>query len=312
MKTCRPMLALIVLVLSRAALAADTAGVALDAPDGLPEARGMQVLAIQALQDAGMDVVDAVPLQGIVAPAALLDAASAAGVERLFVLHLAPLRDATIAMLEEVIPSSGACIYRASLTIDTDADADRVLGRLAAAVVARAPVDDGARIETVTEHEGRPYAKRPGEFLWGIGIFAGLLPSVDDEVAWLYGGQLRFLYELPNWNFGVTLGGGGSEDGGLGELTVRANYLFIDGDVSPYVGLGFGISGLGVDSLDGQFGAHAVVSAGVELFRLHATRLVAGVDVMLPMYRLESYDWDDGVSEARYTPFTALTVGVLW
>ena len=318
------LLALLLIALSAAparAAVPEIAAVALGAPADLESARALQVLTLQALQERGLATLDPPRLQTPIAVAEAGAIAAESGAQRLFVLELAPLdEESIVAALAEVDAASGVSRARSSLVIDTMDDADRVLGRLVQSVLDGVPIDDTARIETVTEHEGHEYAKRPGEFLWGLSVssIANFGGSEGDGAAALWGGRLNFLYEIPYAQFGARLGGGGSEDGALFELTVNANWMILDGDISPFVGGGLGLSALGLSDLDGGWGGHALVSGGVEFFRLHSARLTAGVDLLLPFYSVEQSDlWDDGEGTYdddghRWTPALMVSVGVLW
>lgn len=334
LRAALPLSLLLTLLLARSAAAAETAAaeiaatetaaveiaaVAVDASADVENARAMQVLTLQALQSRGFATLDPPALQGRLSPEEALPLAADSGAARLFVLHLAPLDVAVVASLSEVSVTAGTSQARASLVIDTPEDADRAISRLVDAVVDGVPLEETARIATLTEHEGRAFSKRPGEFLWGLTLSSafGMYDGAGSEDApAIWGGSLRFLYEIEHAQFGVSLGGAGAEDGGMFDLSVRGHWLILDQDISPYVGGGLGVSVLGFTGLDLDYGGHAVLSGGVEFFRLHAARLVASVDVMLPFYRLGGGDrWIDGQSvdtAPTWTPLFLIGVGVLW
>lgn len=308
------------LVLFAAAAHAQTAVVAVDAPADMVAARALQVLTLQALADEGVSTMDP---EGLRQPATATQArpiATEAGAGRLFVLHLAPLSEAVLASLEEVALADGATLRRASLMIQTERDSARSLGRLTQSVLKGVPITEGQLVSTLTESESQPYSKKPGEFLWGVSVFAGAGAGDLAKIPGLYGATFRFYYELPHVNFGVSLGGGGSEDAGTFEATVRAHYLFSESDTSGYLGGGLGISLIGAEDHDSEFGAHVMLSGGVEAFRLHAVRMVVGVDVLLPTYVLEGqthFDWSDGTTIERktsdaYVVVPTFTVGILF
>lgn len=294
---------LVVTLLSSVALAGPSV-VAVDAADGALGTRALQSLMLQALTDQGLETADPQVLQVPVPSSAARELAAEGGAGRLFVLHLAPLEGSMLASLEEVSVEDGRTLGRASLLIQSAVDSQRSLARLARAVVAREPLREGQLVSTVTEAEGQPYSKQPGEFLFGMALFGGLGAAQLDPVPGLYGGNIRFFYELPQVNFGVTVGGGGSQGAGMFEATIRAHYLFSESDVSGYLGGGLGVSFMIADDHEFTYGAHFVLSGGVEAFRLHATRLIVGVDVMLPAYTLAgdtNYDWDPVSQESITT-----------
>ena len=315
-------LALIVLIVVQStvgsALAAEVAAVAVDAPSDLSSYRALQSLTLQALQDQGLETVDPASLQAPVGGDVPVAEAKEAGATRIYVLRLMPLDQAVLAVLEDLGADGKTTLHRSSAIIEDIREADRVLGRLARAVVKGESLQEGAELSTVTEHEGREFAKRPGEFLWGFDVRAGFGAADVPTIPGMFGAAFRFMYEIEHATFGLTIGGGGSNHGGLYETTIRANYLFSESDISFYLGGGFGISAMVVDGYDGEFGGHGMVSFGAELFRLHATRLVLGADVMLPMYTLQGDDvWDStrNVSTRRpdaYIPVPMFTASVLF
>jgi hypothetical protein len=314
----------------RAALAGppEIVAVAVGESGDLEAARALQVLALQALQARGLATLDPAALRRPVALADARDAAGAAGAQRLFVLDAAPLGEAVVTGLAEVDGATGAARARSTLVIDDLADADRAIGRLVDAVLDGVPIDETARIATVTRHEGRAYSKRPGEFLWGLSVMSavGLADRDHGGAAAAWGGSLHFLYEIPSAQFGVRVGGGGSEDAGLAEFSVTGSWMILDGDISPYVGGGLGLSVLSLHDGDGEFGGHALLTGGVEFFRLHSARIFAGLDLLLPFYRVSRWEdaWDHDGSDgsdgyendrdrgAHWTPALMLSVGVLF
>lgn len=299
---------------------AQSAAVAVDAPADMVAARAMQVLTLQALADEGVEAGDPEALRQPLTVAAATVAATEAGATRLFVLHLAPLTEAVLASLEEVNPADGKTLARASLMIQSEREASRALARLAHSVLTRTPIAEGQLVSTVTESEAVPYAKKPGEFLYGITVLAGFGAGDLSPVPGIYGATFRFFYEMPHVNFGITLGGGGSEDAGFYETTVRAHYLFSESDTSGYLGGGLGISFITEDDHEAKYGAHVTISGGVEAFRLHSVRLLVGIDVLLPTYVLDGetkYDYTDGKSIERttsdaYVVIPTFTVGVMF
>lgn len=310
----------LILVLStvEGALAAEVAAVAVDAPADLGSYRALQSLTLQALQDQGLETVDPASMQAPVGGAIPVEEAVKAGATRIYVLRLMPLDDAVLAVLEDMGSDGKTTLHRSSAIIEDIREADRVLGRLARAVVKGESLGEGAKLDTVTEHEAREFAKRPGEFLWGFDVRAGFGAADVPTVPGMFGAAFRFMYEIEHATFGLTIGGGGSDHGGLYETTIRANYLFSESDISFYLGGGFGISAMVVDGYDGEFGGHGMVSFGAELFRLHATRLVLGADVLLPMYTLQEADtWDANAQSSTrradaYVPVPMFTACVLF
>ena len=319
--TCALALSLVLFAVARPAAAAEIVAVTVDAPPDFASTRSMQVLVLQELQEHGFATLDPPALRGPASPERGCELALEAGAVRLFALQLAPLGESVVAGLAEMNLATGAASFGTSLVIDTPADADRAFDRLVAAVLEGVPVDETARVSTVTLHEGRPFAKRPGEFLWGFSVMTaiGLQSGLDGGPAATYGGSLHFLYEIEHALFGGRLGAAGSADGGgLADVSVVGYWLPFDGDISPYVGGGLGFSFSAFHG-EGDFGGHATVSAGVEFFRLHSARMLVGLDVLFPFYSIrrscEDCVWDEGddpFEQKVWTPALLLNVGVLF
>jgi hypothetical protein len=197
------------------------------------------------------------------------------GTSRRFVLRLGRLEQKVLITLEDIappatLPESAATHPAASLD-----EADTVIPRLVRAVLDREPFEKSARMNTVTAQESTPFRSRPGEGLFVLGI--GLEPL---------GGSLGWSYEARYWRLGVLTQG--AEDG-ASFLGIDGAWLPSDGNLSPYLGVGLGIvSG-------GDEGSHSSVlgtklEVGVELFRLHKVRLMAGVSAVIPFETLRDTD----------------------
>ena len=302
---------------ARPAVAAEVVAVTVDATPGLESARAMQLLVLQELQERGFATLDPVPLRATMSADDARRLAIEAGAVRLFALQLAPLGEAVAAGMSEIDLRNGAAMYGSSLVIDTPADADRAFDRMVDAVLEGVPVNETARVATLTEHEARPHSKRPGEFLWGFSVMTavGLQSAHNGGPTPTWGGSLHFLYEIENALFGGRLGGAGSAEGGMSDVSVVAYWLMLDTDISPYLGGGLGFSFNRYNGAD-EFGGHATISAGVELFRLHSARMMIGFDVMLPFYAIDrncyDCDRDYGSDEKVWTPTLLFNVGVLF
>ena len=122
------------------------------------------------------------------------------GADRLFVLRLGRLGKKVLMSLEELVPDTLAPVRTASLTAERIDESDTVIPRLVRSVVEREPVEKGARIATVTDHESEPFRKKPGEGLFIIGV--GLAPL---------GGSIGWSYEARDWRLGILFQG--AEDG---------------------------------------------------------------------------------------------------
>lgn len=187
------------------------------------------------------------------------------GAERLFVLRLGRLGRKVVLSLEELVPDTLTPVRTARLAAETIDESDTVIPRLVRSVVEREPVELGARVATVTTRESEPFKKKPGEGLFIIGV--GLAPL---------GGSIGWSYEAQSWRLGVLFQGAEDDVSFFG---VEGAWIPSDASVSPYVGAGLGVEGPEDDG-DGVVGAK--LEAGVEFFRLHGVRLMAGVNAVIP------------------------------
>ena len=194
-----------------------------------------------------------------------------AAASRQFVLRLGRLEQKVLVTLEDValpatVPEFAATHAAASLD-----EADIVIPRLVRAVLDREPFEKGARMGTVTAQESAPFRSRPGEGLFVIGV--GLAPL---------GGSIGWSYEARSWRLGILAQGG---DDGASFFGIEGAWIPYDGSVSPYVGTGLG-------SVGGDFDASlgTKLEVGVEAFRLHKVRLMAGVSAIIPFENVTGAD----------------------
>ena len=187
---------------------------------------------------------------------------------------------------------------------------DLVIPRLVGAVLARAPVEEGATVATVTDEEGREWRKKYGEFLWGVGLPVGVALRSGSEFA--YGAAARGSYEMEHARLDLALVSqfsGGDEDLAYLNLAIEAYYLFSTENVSPYLGGGFGYGFSRIDSDEVEDRSQGVilnVGGGVEFFRLYEVRLLVDAKVGFPTYELH----DRG--ESFWVPVLTGSVALLW
>ena len=192
---------------------------------------------------------------------------------RHFVLSLGRLEQKVLITLEDVVPPATVPEFAATHAVASLDEADIVIPRLVRAVLDREPFESSARMGTVTAQESAPFRSRPGEGLFVIGI--GLEPL---------GGSIGWSYEARRFRLGVLAQGTGERGSFLG---IDGAWLPRDGDVSPYLGAGLGI----VDGVD-QAALGTRLEVGVEFFRLHGVRLMAGVGAIVPF---ESFPGEDRI-----------------
>jgi hypothetical protein len=182
--------------------------------------------------------------------------------------------------LEETETDGGRTLFSASLVATGLDEADRVIPRLVEAVLARRPVGEAARLDTVTAVEATPPLKRSGEGRWIVGFSAG---NLGMAVGWMH--------ETRNFRLGPMIevypdpapGGDPNQYGQSGRAYAGINGLWLprDGSFSPYLGGGLGVVGHYVDENTETDEVGAKIEGGLECFRLNRIRLLVGADVTL-------------------------------
>ncbi|HEX9187795.1 MAG TPA: hypothetical protein VGB87_12010, partial [Vicinamibacteria bacterium] len=185
------------------------------------------------------------------------------GADREFVLRLGRLDQKVLITLESLEPPSTLPDFAATHAASSIDEADVVVPRLVRAVLSREPFEKGARMSTVTAQEAAPFRSRPGEGLFVIGV--GLAPL---------GGSIGWSYEARSFRLGILAQGA---DDGASFFGIEGAWIPLDASVSPYVGAGLGAVGGDFDSSLGT-----KLEVGVEVFRLHKVRLMAGVSAIIP------------------------------
>jgi hypothetical protein len=199
------------------------------------------------------------------------------GARRLFALRVGGRLGQKIPLsFEELMPGTLAPVYAASLTAVGLEECDVVTARLVEAVVDRRSAESTAGMRSVTATESKPFAKKPGERFWFIGL---PVPLYNGNRGTPAGFSLGYGYEGENFRVSATFGGFTRDSDGISYGVLEATWIPLDGEVSPYLGGGLGYMGAG--SHGGMGGA---LEAGVEAFRLHGVRALAGVEAMIPFF----------------------------
>jgi hypothetical protein len=213
------------------------------------------------------------------------------GARRVFALRIGGRLGQKIPLsLDELTASSLAPVYSASMTALGLDECDVVTARLVQAVVDRRSPESTAEMKTVTAAESRPFAKKPGERFWFIGLPIALYNGGTGTSP--FGFTVGYGYEAENFRVNATAGGFGRGGDGVGYLVLEASWIPLQGELSPYLGGGIGYMGA---SHAGMGGA---VEGGVEAFRLHGVRGLAGVQFLIPFFdnAHDSYDPASGTT----------------
>lgn len=174
--------------------------------------------------------------------------------------------------------------------------------RLVNALVHNTPINDTVDMETVTEQDARELRKISGESLWHIEIFGTFVPGTDVAAEPGYG--WGWSYQTPSYAVGSDLrfaisGVGAdyeSDSDGFGYFSwaIGGRYFLNKQNISPYVGGGFSMIGVGHEDnyydSEGDFGLGAYGVIGIEALRLTQSRLNLELRIDRPFFTLESQD----------------------
>jgi hypothetical protein len=198
--------------------------------------------------------------------------------QRIFVLRITGRLGAKIPLtLEELQARTLATVYSASLTASSIEECDVVAGRLVAAVVERRSADDTAQMRTVTAQESRPFAKKPGERFFFIGLPIALYNASSGGSP--FGLSFGYGYEAEFFRIDVSGGGFSRGSDGIAYLTLEGAFIPLSGEWSPYFG-----GGLGYQWAGDRGGMGATLEVGLEAFRLHGVRGLLGAQFLIPFF----------------------------
>lgn len=242
--------------------------------------RTLRSLVLAELRRSGQGVDEDPALETVQSPGALAPATARGS--RVLVLRVAGRLGSKVPLFLEEIDKNGTVVGSAALTAANLEECDIVIPRLVQALLGRRPVEETARMATVTESESRELRNKPGRSHFIMGIPVALFSGGGSDSG-SSGLSLGWIHTTEHWNLGVELGGCSKGDTSIGfPIMVHAAWLPSDGPQSFYLGGGIGYIGArekGV-SFSNRIGFR--VSAGMEFFRLHRMRLQAGVDVYFP------------------------------
>jgi hypothetical protein len=223
--------------------------------------------------------------------ASLSELASELGARRVFVLRIGGRLGMKIPLsLDELTASSLAPVYSSTMTALGLDECDVVTARLVQAVVDRKSPESTAEMRTVTAAESRPFAKKPGERFWFIGLPIALYNGATGTSP--FGFTIGYGYEAENFRVNATAGGFSRGGDGVGYLVLEASWIPLQGELSPYLGGGLGYMGAN------HGGMGAAVEGGIEAFRLHGVRGLAGVQLLIPFFdnAHDTYDSTTGTT----------------
>jgi hypothetical protein len=190
--------------------------------------------------------------------------------------------------------------------------------RIAVALVRNEPLSKSQRVGTLLWDETRQTPLKEGKLSFGLGALG--LAAPGQGVATGGGFSLSMSYNAPDFSVPVQfrVAGGGGDDGGHGAhlvgFDVGMRWMTSRRDVSPFVGGGMGWLSWRVDeSTDYEYwprtasysGAAPFVEVGVELLRLHRSRVSASLRADLPLQnvmRPEGEHWEPRADKPTIVP----------
>lgn len=198
------------------------------------------------------------------------------GARRLFALRIGGRLGQKIPLsLDELSADTLAPVHSASLTATGLEECDVVTARLVDAVLGGRSAESTAQMTTVTATESKPFAKKPGERFWFIGLPVALYNAGSTPT----GFSLGYGYEAENFRISVTGAAYSRGSDGVGYLVMEGAWIPFATELSPYIGGGLGYMGAG-----GHGGLGGVVEGGLEAFRLHGVRALVGVQLTIPFF----------------------------
>jgi len=251
---------------------------ALDAP----AIHAIRNVAAAELRKRGISVVED-RRQGVEdAEESLAELAAETGARRLFALRVAGRLGQKIPLsMDELSADTLQPVHSASLTASSLEECDVVTARLVDAVLGRRSAGSTAEMTTVTAAESKPFAKKPGERFWFIGLPIALYNASGGNTP--FGLSIGYGYEAEFFRISVSGAGYARGGTGVGYFALEAAFIPFAYEISPYVGGGIGYMGAG-----NRGGMGGIVEAGIEAFRLHGVRALAGVQLTIPFF--DTYD----------------------
>lgn len=257
---------------------------------------------------------------------------------RVYELRLLPMGEKLVVMLDEKRGRRMRSVFSAKLSAGSAEELDTVVPRLVDAVVARrspvppppppparptlaadasqpaaeaAPESSVVPVAAVTA-QSSPQRK---EWLWGFSVHPG---SFLRAAAGLYGGSGALYYDTAPYRFGVEAGGMGG-DGRVLTLSGRAHYRFMTSEkISPMMGAGLGFMMMDTEEGASGSGVSFSMTGGAQLTHLKAAKLVAELEVILPLFTTTRHDPTgnngiiDIVEHTRWSPAAILKLSCLF
>jgi hypothetical protein len=242
-----------------------------------PAVRAIRNVAASELRKRGIVLADERRTPGVQPiDDSLAEVAADVGARRVFALRVGGRLGQKVPLsLDELSADTLAPVYSASLTATGLEECDVVTARLVDAVLGRRGAETTVQMTTVTAVESKPFAKKPGERFWFIGLPVGLYNAGASPA----GLSLGYGYEAEFFRISVTGAGFARGGDGVAYLAMEGTWIPFATEFSPFLGAGVGYMGAG-----GHGGLGGLVEGGIEAFRLHGVRALVGVQVAIPFF----------------------------
>ncbi|HUJ28163.1 MAG TPA: hypothetical protein VLW85_19210 [Myxococcales bacterium] len=272
-------------------------GILVLADDGALEPSAVHAIrnvALGELRKRGITIIEDRRTEGVhPVDESVSELAGELGARRVFALRVGGRLGQKIPLsLDELAPRSLVTVYSASLTATGLEECDIVTTRLVDAVVDRRSAESNAEMRTVTASEARPFAKKPGERFWFVGLPVALYNANSGSSP--FGFTVGYGYEAENFRISATAGGYSRGNDGVAYLVLEGAWIPFESEISPYLGGGLGYMGAGDAA-----GMGAVVEGGFEFFRLHGVRALAGAQLTLPFFDTQHSDFSGNIVGER-------------
>lgn len=207
-------------------------------------------------------------------------------------VHLRPLGSLYYLELVKEAPV-GQVVASRRLQIGGLEEVPAAAQRLVEALVNDVPIEGTARAHSLVSQETSAPKVRSTHTRFSLGV-AGVMVGTDLG----YGADMAFGFVGTDYGSQIRLRGAGGDAGHV-SLVVSGWRYFGQGDIAPFLGLGFGMGRLSDDEDFAKGGLLVEPVVGVELFRFDSSRLQVTVALDIPLFRLERFIMDAGM-ESRY------------
>ena len=212
-----------------------------------------------------------------------------------------------IISIDKIRKDNGQIIHSEKASASTLDEVDKVIPRLVTAILDKNEFSDTAKYKTVTDNEAEKPKKIKSEFYYGVGLLLNYITEPDIGNKLMYGFTLKSFYEMQNFraDMDIVFSMNKTEDStdeyndnlnGFMSFSIVLNYLFLDSDISPFIGTGLGYAISSYYSETASYtnnGPYVPLSIGVEFMRLYDIKLIAQVQANFHLQKNEKEKYQD-------------------